>query len=198
MHHSKHGYHHSFSDIEASIKRFDDPQRTIWQKPDDVVKVLKLNSNDSIVDIGAGTGYFSLRMAKACLGCTVYAADVEPSMIEYLKEQSQKQGLSNHKAVLIPTNKAKLPAKVDLVLVVNTYHHIDDRIKYFHGLQKLLNPSGRIAIIDFTHDSPEGPPAEHRISKESLEAEMKKAGFTLNQDIDLLPYQYFLVFKKSE
>jgi SAM-dependent methyltransferase len=193
MHH-KHGYHRSFSDLEESLKRFEDPSRETWQKPFEVIHALKINATDTIADVGAGTGYFSLRIAKAYPGCIVYGADVEPVMISYMQEQSKKLHLPNHKAVLIPSNKLKLPGKLDLVLVVDTYHHLDDRIDYFEKMKKILRPSARVAIIDFTLESPEGPPADHRITKEDLEKEMKHAGFALAEDIKLLPYQYFLVF----
>lgn len=198
MHTSKHGYHRSFSDIEASIKRFDDPNRANWQKPYEVIQALKINPNDSIADIGAGTGYFSLRIAKAYPGCTVYAGDVETGMVAYMEEQSKKQELPNHKALLLPMNKAKFPGKVDLVLVVDTYHHIDDRTEYFSALKKMLRPGARVAIIDFTKESPEGPPAEHRISKEELEKEMQAAGYKTVEEIKLLPYQYFVVFSPEK
>ncbi|SRR5579875_32715 len=195
MHASKQGYHHSFADAQQWVKKFDDPTRAKWQKPDEVIKVLNIGATDKIADIGAGTGYFSLRIAKAYPNTTVYAADVEPSMIAYLKAQTKKESLPNHVPVKVLANKAKLPSKVNLVMVVDTYHHIDDRVAYFDALRKQLLPNGRVAIIDFTAESPEGPPPEHRISKADLEDEMEKAGFSLNQDISLLPYQYFLIFK---
>jgi cyclopropane fatty-acyl-phospholipid synthase-like methyltransferase len=196
-HASKHGYHHSFAGAEKWVKKFDDPTRAKWQKPEEVIKALDIEANDKIADIGAGTGYFSLRIAKAYPHATVYASDVEPSMIAYLKEQTRSESLPNHVAVQVPANKPKLTSKVNLVLVVDTYHHLDDRVTYFGALRKKLLPNGRIAIIDFTAESPEGPPPEHRISKVNLEDEMKKAGFTLHQDISVLPYQYFLIFKQE-
>lgn len=195
MHASKQGYHHSFAGAQRWVKKFDDPARAQWQKPDQVIKALNIGATDKIADIGAGTGYFSLRIAKAYPHATVYAVDVEPSMITYLKEQTERESLPNHVAVKVPANKAKLPNKVNMVIVVDTYHHIDDRVAYFDGLRKQLLPNSRIAIIDFTAQSPEGPPPEHRITKPDLEDEMKKAGYSLNQDISLLPYQYFLIFK---
>lgn len=198
MHASKQGYHHRFTHAQEWVKKFDDPARAEWQKPDEVIKALNIGATDKISDIGAGTGYFSLRIAKAYPHATVYAADVEPSMIAYLKAQTKRESLPNHMAVKVSANKAKLPSKVNLVMVVDTYHHIDDRIVYFDSLRKQLLPNGRIAVIDFTKESPEGPPPEHRISKADLEDEMKKAGYSLNQDISLLPYQYFLIFKPEK
>lgn len=192
---SKQGYHHSFAGAEKWVKKFDDPARAKWQKPDEVIKALNIGATDKIADIGAGTGYFSLRIAKAYPHAKVYAGDVEPTMITYLKDETKKEALPNHVAVKVSDNKVKLPTKVNLVMVVDTYHHIDDRVAYFDALKKQLLPNGRIAIIDFTAESPEGPPPEHRISKADLEDEMKKAGYVPLQDISILPYQYFLIFK---
>jgi len=198
LHIGKEGYHKSFAGAEKWVKKFDDPARDKWQMPKEVIAALKIAKDDKIADIGAGTGYFSLRIARAYPGTTVYAADVEPDMITYLKQQATKQDLSNHKAVLLPADKPSLPAKVNLVLVVDTYHHISQRISYFADLKKHLMPDARVAIIDFTAKSPEGPPPEHRLSKAELTAEMKEAGYEMSEDVELLPYQYFLVFKTNK
>lgn len=195
-HSRRQGFHHSFADAEKWAKRFDNPERERWQKPNEVIKSLKIGANDKIADIGAGTGYFSLRIARDFPSATVYAADVEPDMVSYLEQQSRKRNLSNHIPLKIGANKAILPAKVDLILVVDTYHHIDDRVSYFRALRKQLAKNGRIAIIDFTAESPEGPPPKHRISKVDLQDEMKQAGYNCVEDVHLLPYQYFLIFAR--
>ncbi len=197
--HGKHkkAYHHSFADIEKWVKKFDDPERDKWQKPDEVIRDLQIGEKDKLIDIGAGTGYFSLRIAKAYPQATIYAADVESSMVNYLNKQSKEKSLPNHIGIKIPTNKAKFPGKVNLVLVVDTYHHIDNRIFYFRALKNKLLPGGRVAIIDFTKESPEGPPVSHRFSKEELVKEMSEAGYKLSRETSL-PYQYFLIFETEE
>lgn len=197
MHHGKHGYHRRFDDIEKWVQKFDDPKRDKWQKPDEVIKALNIGANDKVVDIGAGTGYFSLRIAKAHPNAIVYAADTESNMVAHLKKRSKQMSLPNHVAIKVGANKVRLPDKVNLVLIVDTYHHIDDRVLYFVALKKQLAENARIAIIDFTKESPEGPPPEHRISKQDLENEMKHAGYKLDQDISLLPNQYFLTFQSE-
>lgn len=197
--HSSHshqpGYHRRFTGAEKWVKKFDDPARDKWQKPAEVIKALNIQPQDIVADIGAGTGYFSLRIAREYPSATVYAADVETDMVDYLKQQTRKRGLSNHVPVKVGANKLVLPAKLNLVLVVDTYHHIDDRIQYFAALRKQLLPDGRIAIIDFTEASPEGPPAKHRMSKAHLQDEMRQAGYSVDQDLSLLPYQYLVIFK---
>lgn len=196
--HGKQGFHHSFDDLERWIQKFDDPKRDVWQKPNEVIKALNIGANDKVVDIGAGTGYFSLRIAKAYPTAKVYAADVEPNMVTHLEKQAKSLSVPNHIAIKVDPNEVRLPEKVNLVLVVDTYHHIDDRPSYFRHIRKQLADNARIAIIDFTPESPEGPPPEHRISKTELTKEMEQAGYKFNQEVTLLPNQYFLIFSPKE
>lgn len=192
----KPGYHHDFGNAEKWVKKFNDPSRDKWQKPDEVIKELQIGAADKIADIGAGTGYFSLRIAERYPAATVYAADLEPDMIAFLQKQSETKSLKNHLAILISDNKLKLPEKINLALIVDTYHHIDERVSYFRALKKQLLQNGKVAIIDFTAESPEGPPPQHRIAKEEVESEMGKAGYVMERQLSL-PYQYFLIFKPA-
>jgi SAM-dependent methyltransferase len=93
---------------------------------------------------------------------------------------------------------ANLPEPVDLILVVDTYHHIDDRTRYFAGLQSSMRPEGRLLIIDFKADSPNGPPARHRIAPEQVTHELAAAGYALTEILEFLPRQYGLIFKKRD
>lgn len=194
MHHHKHGFHKSFDDAEKWSKKFDDPARDKWQLPDETINALKLGANDKVLDLGAGTGYFSLRIAKAYPNVTVYAADVEPDMVEYLRKQTAQRALPNHIPVIIAGNSVELPHQVNTVIVVDTYHHIDNRPSYFGALKKHIVHGGKIVIVDFKPDSPEGPPPDHRISKAQLITEMEEAGYSVEQDVDCCPYQYVVSF----
>jgi cyclopropane fatty-acyl-phospholipid synthase-like methyltransferase len=187
--------HQRFDDAERWAKVFDDPARDAWQKPDEVVRALALAQNATVADIGAGTGYFSVRLARALPAGRVYGADVEPDMVRYLNQRAEREKLANLSAHLVATDAVKLPTKVDAVLIVDTYHHIGQRPKYFSSLRTQLNPSGRVAIVDFKPDSPVGPPARHRVPREMVVEEMGKAGYQLRQEHAFLPYQYFLVFE---
>ena len=88
----------------------------------------------------------------------------------------------------------QLPEKVDVVLMVDTFHHITHRAAYFENLRRHVATDARMAIIDFKSDSPIGPPAEHRPSVEEIEADLKKAGWEKAAQLDFLPYQHFLIF----
>ena len=191
--HPDHMDHHF--DAKASAKTFDDPARDAWQMPDRVIAALNLKPGQIVADIGSGTGYFSVRLAKFA---KVYGADIEPSMVTYLRERAAKEGLHNVISVQATADSANLPEPVNLVLIVDTYHHIGDREAYFRRLAKSLKPGGRVAIIDFKPDSPEGPPKEFRFSPEKFKSEMAKAGYKLAAQHNFLPRQNFLVFEPAD
>jgi SAM-dependent methyltransferase len=190
-----HTHQHGFDGAEHWAKVFDDPARDAWQKPHEVIQALKLAPDAVVADIGAGTGYFAVRLAHMTPKGRVYAVDTEPDMVKYLGERAQKSGAKN----LLPVQGApadpKLPEKVDLVLMVDVYHHIDQRAAYFRKLAGALKPGGAVAIIDFTKESPVGPPPASRIAAGEVKAEMAAAGYALATEHAFLPNQYFLVFR---
>ncbi len=186
---------HRFDDPAKFAKQFDDPTRDAWQMPARVIDALGLKAGMAVADIGAGTGYFSMRLAKVSPGLAVYSVDIEPKMVEHLTHRAAGEKLANVTAVLAGTSSPNLPKPVDVILVVDTYHHIGDRPAYFRELKKSLKPGGRIAIVDFRKDSPEGPPVEFRFTVEQIEAEMKQAGYSVDSKHDFLPRQHYLIFR---
>jgi ubiquinone/menaquinone biosynthesis C-methylase UbiE len=194
--HSDH-MEHRFDNAKQWSKSFDDPARDAWQMPDRVIEALDLKRGQAVADVGAGTGYFAIRLAKSETAPKVYAVDIEPSMVSYLSERASKDGLSNVVAVQAAADTPNLPESVDLVLIVDTYHHIGGRQEYFRRLARSLKPGGKVAIIDFRPDSPEGPPKEFRFTAEQIQLEMSKAGYLLAARHDFLPRQHFLVFAIS-
>jgi SAM-dependent methyltransferase len=189
------GLHRSFDDAERWAKEFDDPARDAWQKPDEVLDALHLERSARVADLGTGTGYFSARIAKRVPEGKVFGVDIEPGMLRYLRERAQREHLDALVPVLASADSPNLPEPVDLVLVVDTYHHIDDRVAYFSRLRASLLPGGRLAIVDFKADSPTGPPPEYRIAPEKVIAELGAAGYSLVTAHPFLPRQYFLVFQ---
>jgi SAM-dependent methyltransferase len=189
------GHHgHSFSDAERWARIFDDPARDAWQKPDEVIRALALPPDAVVADIGAGTGYFAVRLARAVPRGRVYGVDLERDMVTYLAERARREGLPNVTAVEATPADPRLPGPVDLVLMVDTYHHVDARPAYFRGLQRSLRPGARVAIIDFLPDAPEGPPRQMRVPAAAVQDELQQAGYGLVATHTFLPYQYFLVF----
>ena len=186
---------HKFDDPARFAKSFDDPKRDAWQMPSRVIESLALKPGMKVADIGAGTGYFSMRLAKVPAGIAVFAVDVEPAMIDHLKKRAVTEKVTNVTTVLAGAASPNLPEPVDVVLVVDTYHHLPNRPAYFRDLRKSLKPGGRVAIIDFRKDAPEGPPVHFRFTPQQIEDEMTQAGYRIEASHDFLPRQHFLIFR---
>jgi predicted methyltransferase len=194
---SPHTHQHSFGGAEKWSQIFDDPKRDAWQKPHEVIQALALAPDAVVADIGAGTGYFATRLANMLPKGRVYAVDTEPEMVKHLAERAKREGLKNLTALGGKPDDPKLPQKADLALLVDVYHHIDQREAYFRTLAASLKPGGRLAIIDFRMDAPDGPPKAARIAPDRVKAELKRAGYELVQEHAFLPNQYFLVFRRA-
>jgi SAM-dependent methyltransferase len=188
-------HQHSFHDAQQWAHVFDDPARDEWQKPHEVIRALTLKPDARVADIGAGTGYFSARLSRMLPQGKVYAVDVAPDMVKYLGERAGREGLANLIPVRGAAGGANLPEPVDLVLLVDVYHHVDARERYFELLRKSLRPDARVAIIDFRLDAKDGPPRAARIAPSQVETEMAQAGYALAASEGFLPNQYFLVFR---
>jgi len=190
-------HRHSFGDADRWAKVFDDPARDAWQKPHEVIQALELPPQAVVADIGSGTGYFAVRLAHFVPKGRVYGVDVEPDMVRFLAERAKREGLANLVSLQGAPDDPRLPGKVDLVLMVDVFHHIGGRENYFRKLRGALNPGGRVAIIDFRQDSPAGPPKNQRVSPARVQAELARAGYTPVKEYEFLPNQYFLIFRAA-
>ena len=189
--------HHSFADVDHWVSVFDDPARDAWQKPAAVVRALEIGRGMTVADLGAGTGYFSRYLAAAVGGSgSVLAVDPEPNMVAYLRARAEREHTDNVVPILASADNPRLPVgSVDVVLIVDTYHHLDDRLSYLRGLQRFLRSHGRVAVIDWhKREPPVGPPREHKLAREQVVEEMTAASYRLVAEPDFLPYQYFLIF----
>ncbi len=195
---SPHTHDHSFSGAEHWAKIFDDPQRDAWQKPHEVIQALKLKPDAVIADIGSGTGYFSARFAHMVPQGRVYGVDTEPDMVKYLADRARREGLKNISAVQAKPGDPQLREKADVIVLVDVYHLVENREQYFRQLQSSLKRGGRLAIIDFRMDSPDGPPRAARIAPEQVKTELQRAGYRLAEEHGFLPNQYFLVFQPGK
>ena len=190
-------HRHSFGDADKWAKVFDDPARDAWQKPHEVIMALKLAPDAAVADVGSGTGYFAARLAHFVPKGRVYAVDTEPGMVKYLAERAKREGLANLVSLAGTPDDPRLPAKVDLILMVDVYHHLAKREEYFRKLQGSLKAGGRIAVIDFREEATMGPPKRERVSAARVRAELAQAGYALAEEHDFLPNQYFLVFRPA-
>jgi SAM-dependent methyltransferase len=188
------GMPHRFEHADDWVKDFDDPARDTWQHPDDVVAALELRPGMTVADVGAGTGYFTVRLARAVPGGQVIATDIEPDMVRYLGERARREQLPNIRTVLAGAADPNLAAaSVDRILVVDVWHHLGDRMRYAAGLAAALRPGGQIAVVDFAPTASHGPPPEHRIAAAAIIADLEAAGLTAGVSPIQLPQQYIVV-----
>ena len=183
--------HHPPSSGEYA-KVLEDPARDEWQKPHEVIMALHLKPTDVVADIGAGTGYFSRRLALHA--ATVYAVDIDAKLLEI----AAKTGPANLRTLLSkPEDPLLPPASVDLVFFCDVIHHIEDRVAYYDKLKPALKPGARIVIVDFYKKPlPIGPPPEMKLTEDQVIAEFGQAGFHLSGKQTFLPDQYFLEFTR--
>jgi SAM-dependent methyltransferase len=196
-HHQKLGQANEFmrkSDFETLVQRFEGPDRKDWQNPDLVVRKLGDLSKKIVADIGAGTGYFSFRLAKRAK--KVIAIDIDQRFIDYIDTKNgsldQKLPIETRLAAF---DDPKLNAgEADIVFVVNVYHHIENRPPYFAGVLEKMPEDGRLVIVDFKkEDFPVGPPIDIKLSAATVVQELTEAGFqNIHIDSESLSYQFIV------
>lgn len=178
------------------VSENEQPNRIIWQKPDLVLSKLGPLENKVVADIGAGTGYFSFRLARK--GARVIAIDIDPNAIEWMRLQKNRftpEVRGNLDIRLADRDDPNLgPGEADLVLMVNTYIYLNDRVQYLENLKNGIKPGARLVIIDFKKKSTMvGPLVDERISLLEVEKDLKSAGYSiLNSDDRSLDYQYII------
>ena len=183
----------------SDLGLLDAPDRDLWQRPDQIMDAMGIADASIVADIGAGSGWFTLRLARR-VGPQglVYAEDVQKEMITAISRRVGREGFNNVKPVLGSGNDPHLPAaSIDAVLLVDAYHEIEDRVTMLSNLAKALKPQGRLGIVDFRLDGTgPGPAPEERVSPDVVVNDAKKAGLKLIRQEPFLPYQYFLIFGK--
>ncbi len=190
-----HAMQHDFSDVDRFARRFDNPERDAWQKPDEVIALMTIAPGMTVADIGAGTGYFLRHLSRAVgpSGRTL-GLDLEPAMVEHMRARIAKEGLANAEAKTVATDDPGLAAaSVDRILTVNTWHHIHDRVAYAQTLRASLRPGGQVVIVDFTMESEDGPPPSARLRPEVVIDELNQAGFVASAADESLPNQYVII-----
>lgn len=185
-------------DLEAYLDKLESPERAAWQKPDELVSALRLPPGAVAADVGAGPGYFTLRLARAVGPAgTVFGLDVEPRMTELLSRRAQQAGLANVVPVLAPGGDGLPPRPCDLILIVNAFHHFPDGPGYLARLASALAPGGRIALVEFHEgELPVGPPPGHKVTRAQLDAAVAAAGLSVQEELLFLPYQRALLLAR--
>ncbi len=190
-----------YDDPKKALAAMDDAKRDTWLMPERVVRSLGIeNKGGVIADIGAGSGYFSRRLAGEVPGGTVYAVDVDDEFRGYIEPNRESWGTPNIEPHLAFYDDPALPEHgIDLVFVSNTYPYLRSRVSYFKKVRSALKPGGRLAVINFKPDAdvPDNtaPAPQFRTPRETVITELQQAGFVLEREETFLPYQYFLLFK---
>jgi ubiquinone/menaquinone biosynthesis C-methylase UbiE len=182
--------------LDGYFAELESPDRARWQEPERVVATLRLRPGMTVADVGAGTGYFSRRLAAA-VGPhgKVLALDVEPEMLAELRRLAPDATNIETRQVT-PDDPGLAAHSVDLVFVCDTGHHLPDRVHYYGKLRRALRPRGHLVLIDFyRRPLPVGPPVAEKVSAATTEHEAEEAGFRRIASYHFLPYQYFLVFE---
>lgn len=174
--------------------------RENWQKPQIVISCLGDLSNKVVADIGAGTGYFTMPLAR--LARKVIAVDIEQQFLDHIERRiartPESEGLNVETRFTVPDDPALKPNEVDMVLLVNTYSFIDNRVAYFKQVLQGLRPGGRVVIVDFKYENlPVGPSVEDKVQPELVRAQLDSAGFKLVKiDQNSLDYQYIVTMER--
>lgn len=175
------------------------PDRDLWQRPDQIMDSLAIADASVVADVGAGSGWFSIHLARR-VGPQgiVYAEDVQREMLNAISRRVLREGLANVRPVLGRASDPRLPAGViDAVLLVGVYHEIEDRVTMLRNIAASLKPQGRIGVVDFRLDGTgPGPEPDERVSPDVVVRDAKNAGLRLIRQEPFLQYQYFLIFGK--
>lgn len=158
-----------------------------------------LIGEDSVVaDLGAGGGWFTIRLARRAVNGRVYAEDIQREMIEAITRRVEREGLANVRPVLGTASDPALPEPVDAVLIVDAYHEMEHPVVLLRHVAKSLKPAGRLGIVDFKMDGfGPGPPMEERVDPERIIRDAGTAGLRLHSRPNFLRYQYMLVFVRE-
>jgi len=193
----EHEMHRLHNDPKAYIGALEDPKRDTYQKPQEVMTALGIKSGEVIADIGAGSGYFTFRLAHHVGGKgKIYAVDVSPDMILHINRRIRELNVSNIVSVLSDPDDPLLPDhSIDRFFFSESWHHIETQAKYLALMKRMLKPGGEVVMIDFQKkDLPLGPPLQMKIGREDLIKQMESHGFRIRKEYTFLPYHYFLIF----
>lgn len=175
--------------------------REEFQKPQQVMDAFELRPGMKVADVGCGSGYFTVKIA-AEIGPEgkVWAIDAWQDMLDYLDRRVQIDGLENVELVKVDRDDPMIPdGSADLILMVDVYHYIKDRVAYGKVLRKDIAPGGRLIVLDYIPKSleerPWGPPPSQHMSEEELTADLEEAGFRKVKQHDFLPEQYFVIYE---
>lgn len=178
----------------------DRPEREKEERTSLLIKNMNLKTTDVVADIGAGSGYHVFKMAPLVAEGTVYAVDIQYEMLTAIKEKQQLNDVDNVITIKGTETSVNLPENsIDKVLMVDVYHEFNYPYEVMMSIKKALKPNGKIYLIEYRAEDSSVPILKlHKLSEEQSIIEMKAAGFTLEQNLDNLPWQHCMIFVKSK
>lgn len=176
------------------------PEREKEEGSSILMKNLALQPDMVVADIGAGSGYYSVKMARALGKGKVYAVDVEPQMIAYLEKRAKTEKIGNIVPLLCTEQSVQLPvSSVDVMLLVDVYHEFSFPYEMARSMLEALKPGGRLYLVEYRMEDPEVPiKTVHKMSEAQAVRELTAAGFLFERNIGNLPWQHCLVFRRPE
>jgi ubiquinone/menaquinone biosynthesis C-methylase UbiE len=175
------------------------PDREQEEAPGKAIEMMELRSTDVVADIGAGTGYFSFRIAKLVPKGRVLAEDIDAQMIDDLRRTIGEQHLTNVEPILGTTLNPHLPTGVDVVVMVDAYHEFDHPREMMEAIVRALKPGGRVIDLEYRAEDPQVLiKPHHKMTEAQVKLEMTAVGLVHIKTLDTLPQQHFLVFRKPQ
>ncbi|MBV8881614.1 MAG: class I SAM-dependent methyltransferase [Planctomycetaceae bacterium] len=185
----------------GGIPWLDRPEREDEEQPTKVIDALELKGGEVIADLGAGSGYFTFRLApKVGEKGKILAVDIQDEMIAELQKRIAKNKVTNVETIRCTESDPKLPeAAVDIVLMVDVYHEIAFPYEVMSAIRKALKPGGRMVFIEYRKEDPKVPIKEiHKMSIEQLKKEMAVVGLEHVKTVDTLPRQHIAIFGRPK
>lgn len=179
------------------LERLNDPRRLKLQDPHLIWEKLELVNPRVLVEIGAGTGFFTFPFSEKLKTGALFALDISDQMLHWLKDHKPQKALGLIVTVLMGENRIPIKTNVaDLVYMVNLHHELEEPEKILAEAFRVLKNKGKVAVIDWKKDATYGPPQAIRVPKETVRAQLSHAGASNVVEYDILPYHYFLVGEK--
>jgi ubiquinone/menaquinone biosynthesis C-methylase UbiE len=178
------------------------PDRDVWQRPEEIMDALQIAEGSVVADLGAGSGWFTIRLARRVLPTgKVYAEDIQQPMVSAMNLRIKREGLEKIVTTVLGTaSDPRLPPNaLDAVLIVDAYHEMEDPVVLLRHISRSLKRSGVVGIVNHTKRGfGPGPPMEERVDPDQVIRDAQAAGLRLKSQPDVLPYQYLLIFERAD
>jgi SAM-dependent methyltransferase len=175
------------------------PDRDVWQKPDQIMDTLRIAEGSTVADLGAGSGWFTMHLARRVgPNGIVYAEDIQQPMVDFIAVRARRENLTWVRPILGTATDPQLPPGIDAILIVDTYHEVEDPVTFLRNAAKSLKPQGLIGVVDFLPGGGgPGPAPDERPDPQAVIQAAERAGLKLVKREDFPPFVFLLVFERA-